>query len=180
MCSINVEDLAHRLRAHVQYLAGEAGERNAFRYASLEQARVYIEQAFRQADYEIQQDVYNVAGRTYRNVVAECRGREERVVVIGAHYDTAPGTPGADDNASGVAVLLELARMLRQFAPAPTIRWIAFTLEEPPYFGTALMGSHIHASRCRQRAERIAGMISLEMTGYYSDCAAPRGIPCPL
>jgi Zn-dependent M28 family amino/carboxypeptidase len=94
----------------VQRLAGDLGERNTIRYATLEQARLYIEQGFTQAGYEIQHDAYQVAGRTYRNVVAERPGSEASVVVIGAHY------------ASGIAVLLELARLLRGFAPAPAIR----------------------------------------------------------
>ena len=179
MDSINQEDLAVRLRTHVQYLAGGIGARNSIQYAGLEEARLYIEQGLSQAGYEIQHDTYEVAGRTYRNVVAERRGSDERVVVIGAHYDTAPGTPGADDNASGVGVLLELARSLRDFAPAPAVRWIAFTLEEPPYYSTPLMGSRIHARKCRERAERILGMISLEMTGYYRDLPGSQGYPLP-
>jgi len=169
--------LASRLRSHVDYLAEELGERNAFRYAALERARLYIEQALGQAEYAVSHDSYEVGGRTYRNVVAELPGREEKVVVIGAHYDTAPGTPGADDNASGIAVLLELARLLRGFAPAPAIRWVAFTLEEPPYYRSSLMGSRVHARKCRQRNERVVCMISLEMLGYYSDLAGSQFYP---
>jgi Zn-dependent M28 family amino/carboxypeptidase len=116
---------------------------------------------------------------TYRNVIAERKGSDGRVVVIGAHYDTAPGTPGADDNASGVAVLLELARLLRDFVPAPTLRWVAFTLEEPPYYRTSLMGSRIHARKCRERAEKIPCMISLEMVGYFSDLPGSQWYPFP-
>jgi Zn-dependent M28 family amino/carboxypeptidase len=179
MVSINSEDLAARLRAHVQYLAGELGERNSLQYTNLEQARLYIEQVLAHAGYEIQHDAYEVAGRTYRNVVVECQGSERTVFIVGAHYDTAPGTPGADDNASAVAVLLELARLLREFAPAPTIRWVAFTLEEPPYYRTRLMGSRIHARKCRKRAEQVTCMISLEMTGYYSELPGSQWYPLP-
>jgi Zn-dependent M28 family amino/carboxypeptidase len=179
MDSIHPEDLAFRLRTHVHRLAGEIGERNPNLYASLEEARLYIERGLTQAGYQIQHDVYEISGRTYRNVVAERPGSEGGVVIIGAHYDTAPGTPGADDNASGVAVLLELARLLRNFAPAPAIRWIAFTLEEPPYYRTPLMGSRIHARKCRKGAERVVCMISLEMMGYYSDLAGSQGYPLP-
>ncbi len=179
MDSINREDLTVRLRTHVQYLAGGIGERNSLRYRSLEEARLYIEQDLSQAGYEIQHDAYEVSGRTYRNVIAERPGSDSKVVVIGAHYDTAPGTPGADDNASGVGVLLELARSLRDFAAAPTLRWIAFTLEEPPYYWTPLMGSRVHARKCRQRMERIVCMISLEMTGYYSDLPGSQWYPLP-
>jgi Zn-dependent M28 family amino/carboxypeptidase len=179
MDSIDPEDLAVRLRMHVQRLAGEIGERNPVRYAALEAARAYIEQDLRHTGYEIRHDAYEVAGRTYRNVVAERPGSGRTVVVIGAHYDTAPGTPGADDNASGVGVLLELARALSDFAPGPTLRWIAFTLEEPPYYWTSLMGSRVHARKCRNRAERILGMISLEMAGYYSDAPGSQWYPLP-
>jgi len=179
MDAFNQEDLAVRLRAHVQDLAGGIGERNSIQYTGLEQARLCIEQGFSQAGYEIQHDTYEIAGQTYRNVVAELQGSDQTIVVIGAHYDTAPGTPGADDNASGVAVLLELARSLRDFAPGPTVRWIAFTLEEPPYYWTPLMGSRVHARKCRQRTERILVMISLEMTGYYRDRPGSQGYPLP-
>ena len=171
--------MAAHLRTHVEHLADDIGQRNSSRYTNLEQARLYIEQNFTQAGYTIQQDAYEVSGRTYRNIIAEREGSDRRVVVIGAHYDTAPGTPGADDNASGVAVLLELARILRNFAPALTLRWVAFTLEEPPYYRTSLMGSRIHARKCRERTEKVVCMISLEMVGYFSDLAASQWYPLP-
>lgn len=173
------EDAGLRLRTHVHYLAGVVGERNSTRYASLEQARTYIEREFTRMDYRIQHDAWEVSGRTYRNVIAELPGSGAGVVIIGAHYDTARGTPGADDNASSVAVLLELARRLRDFVPAPAIRWAAFTLEEPPYYRTTLMGSRIHALKCRERVEQIVCMISLEMTGYYTDVPRSQWYPLP-
>ncbi len=179
MDSVSHVDLAARLRAHVMRLAGEIGERNSTSYAALEEARLYIEQSFAQAGYETRHDAYKVAGRIYRNAVAERGGGLERIFIVGAHYDTAPGTPGADDNASGVAVLLELARLQRDFARGPAIRWIAFTLEEPPYYRTPLMGSRIHARKCRQRAEAIGGMVSLEMLGYYRDSPGSQWYPLP-
>jgi len=162
-------ELQARLRAHVEYLAGAIGERNPLRYASLEQARLYIEGAFADLGYKIRHDAYQVDGRAYRNVIAEAPGRdpEAELLLVGAHYDTAAGTPGADDNASGVATLLELARSLRSAGPLRTLRWVAFTLEEPPSFWTPRMGSWVHARNCRARGERIAGMISLEMVGYF-------------
>ena len=166
MNSLDGEDLAARLQKHVRHLAGEIGEHNSIVYASLEQARLYIEQCFSQAGYEIQHDAYEVASRTYQNVIVEHPGSDEGVVVIGADYDTAPGTPGADDNASGVAVLLELARSPRD---APGVRSIAFTLEEPSSYWTPLVGSRVHARKCRKRGEPVLCMISLEMTGYYRD-----------
>jgi Zn-dependent M28 family amino/carboxypeptidase len=172
-------EMASHLRAHVEYLAGEIGERNSAHYAHLEQARSYIEQRLDQAGYNVRHDAYEVSGRTYRNVIAERVGSDRRVVVVGAHYDTAPRTPGADDNASGVAVLLELARLLRDFINGPTLRWITFTLEEPPYYRTSLMGSRIHARKCREQAEQIVCMISLEMVGYFTDVAGSQWYPLP-
>ena len=90
MDSLNEEDLAIRLRTHVQHLAGEIGERNSIRYAGLEAARLYVERGLWQAGYETQHDIYEVAGRIYRNVVAERRGSDPEVVVIGAHYGSWP------------------------------------------------------------------------------------------
>lgn len=177
----DTKGLTTRLRAHVQYLAGELGERNPFQYKNLEQARLYIERGFAEADYEIRHDTYEIAGRTYRNVVVEQPGRqrEGNILVVGAHYDTVTRTPGADDNASGVATLLEVARLLRDSAPELTVRLIAFTLEEPPHFHSASMGSRVHAQKCRKQGDRIAGMISLEMVGYYDASDGSQCYPFP-
>ena len=177
----DAEDLTTRLRAHVHYLAGELGERSPFRYGNLEQARLYIERVFAEAGYEIRNDTYEIAGRTFRNVVVEHPGRptERNILVVGAHYDTVTGTPGADDNASGVAMLLEVARLLRNSACLLTVRLVAFTLEEPPYFRSTRMGSCVHARKCRERGDRIAGMISLEMVGYYDARDGSQCYPFP-
>ena len=176
------EQIRNRLKEHVQYLAGEIGERNSFRYENLERARSYIEQSLAETGYSIGNDVYQVEGREYRNVIGEKKGLSspEKILVVGAHYDTAPDTPGADDNASGVASLLELARLLYSESPALTLRFVAFNLEEPPYFRTPNMGSRVHARRCREKKEPIAGMISLEMVGYYDDRPGSQHFPLPL
>lgn len=165
------------LAGHVEELAGRIGERNLDRYANLERAREYIEVALREVGYEVRHDAYKVARRECYNVIAEL-GSGEPIFVVGSHYDTAPCTPGADDNASAVAALLELARSLAGWQPRGTIRWIAFTLEEPPYFRTRAMGSRVHARLCRKKGERLLGMISLEMLGYYDD--RPRSQLYPL
>ena len=176
------EQIRNRLKEHVQYLAGEIGERNSFRYENLERALSYIEQSLAETGYSIGNDVYQVGGREYRNVIGEKKGisSPEKIFVVGAHYDTAPDTPGADDNASGVASLLELARLLYSESPALTLRFVAFNLEEPPYFRTPNMGSCVHARRCREKKEPIAGMISLEMVGYYDDRPGSQRFPLPL
>src|SRR3989442_456101 len=145
MIEVLGRDEEARLRGHVEYLAGALGERNPRWYANLEKARRYIERTFVDAGYDIRHDAYEGSGQAYHNVIAELPGttRTGELLLDGAHYDTAEGTPGADDNASGVATLLELARSLRQEACRLTLRWIAFTLEEPPWFRTPSMGSWV-------------------------------------
>ena len=175
-------ELQFRLRGHVQFLAGVVGERNSRRYRRLERAREYIEETFAQSGYRIGHDRYECGGREYRNVVATVpwAASSAPVVVVGAHYDTALGSPGADDNASGVAVLLELARVLGNQPAAASIRWVAFTLEESPHFKTDSMGSRVYARRCRQRGDSIRGMISLEMVGCFSDARGSQRHPISL
>ena len=170
------------LREHVEYLAGELGERSSFRYSNLEQARRYVEESFGRIGYTVGHDTYQVGERVYRNVIVEKKGRDssEKIFVIGAHYDTASGTPGADDNASGVASLLELARLTYPLSSPLTLRFVAFTLEEPPYFRTPHMGSRVHARKSKQRKDRIVGMASLEMVGYYDDRPGSQRFPLPL
>lgn len=167
------------LRAHVENLAGRIGERNLTRYQRLEEAARYIEGELQKAGLEARPESFEAWGRTYRNLVVEVRGRSDpgTIVLIGAHYDTAPGTPGADDNASGSAVLLELAAALKDAAPAKTLRFVWFVNEEPPFFRTRWMGSAVHARGARRRGERIEGMISLEMLGFYSDTPGSQRYP---
>jgi Zn-dependent M28 family amino/carboxypeptidase len=115
------------------------------------------------------------------NIEVERRGsrRPERVLVIGAHYDSVADSPGANDNASGVAVILELARLNATLAPPVTVRFVAFVNEEPPYFMTAEMGSWRYAADAAARGDNIVAMISLETIGYYSDEAGSQRYPFP-
>jgi hypothetical protein len=125
---------------------------------------------------------YVVEGRTVRNLAAELPGasRPEEVVLVGAHYDSVDGSPGANDNASGVAALLEIARLLRETPPARTVRFVAFVNEEPPFFQTEAMGSRVHARAARGRGERIVAMLSLETLGYYTGEPGSQTFPTPL
>ena len=161
------EALREHLAGHVAVLAGDIGERNSTRLPQLRQAADYIRANFEAMGYAVREQVF---GGGFRNILVELDGAERagEILVIGAHYDSAVGTPGADDNASGVAVLLETARLLRGRQFPRTIRLIVFPNEERPYFGTDLMGSRVSAGRARQAGEDIIGMISLEMLGYYS------------
>src|SRR5512145_1614339 len=155
--------LSLRLRLHVAALA--AKERNV----DLETPGRYIEQAFRSQGLVSSVQEFLSAGRTVRNIEAGAGD-----IVVGAHYDTVPGSPGADDNASGVAVLIELAAMKMP------VRLVAFANEEPPYSFGPDMGSWAWAKRARDRGEPIRAMFSLEMLGYYRDTAGSQRYPAPL
>lgn len=175
----NDAELAERLQRHVEILAGEIGERNLFTYEGLERAATYIEAEFEARGYHVASQEYEVQGKPCRNLIASVAGAKEGEgeLIIGAHYDTNPGTPGADDNASGVAVLLELAAMAAGRPANRTVRFVAFVNEEAPWFGTAAMGSLVYARRAKEREAKIDGMISLEMVGYYSDRPGSQSYP---
>jgi Zn-dependent M28 family amino/carboxypeptidase len=140
-----------------------------------------VEETLAGRGYAVQRLPYTWRGGTFRNLVVELPGaaRPDEVVVFGAHYDTVPQTPGADDNASAVAALLELAGLCRDLRPARTVRFVAFTLEEPPAFFTPHQGSRVYARALRQRRERVAAMVALEMLGYYSDEPHSQHFPLP-
>lgn len=177
-------ELRDRLQAHVAALAGSIGERNMWRYEALQAAADYIHETFAAAGYAVSQQPYTVHGKTVRNleVVRAASPPEEapgETVVIGGHYDTVPGCPGANDNATGVAAVLELARLLRAQRFARTLRLVAFVNEESPFSYTEHMGSLVYARRAAGRGERIAAMLSLETIGCYSDQAHSQRYPAP-
>jgi Zn-dependent M28 family amino/carboxypeptidase len=162
--------LRDRLRTHVETLAGEIGERNVFRPRALRDAAGFIEREWQAEGYEVRPLRYAVQGVTCANLEVTCRGRSrpEKIILVGAHYDSVPGSPGADDNASGVAALLEISRFVLGAAPAATVRCVAFVNEEPPFFLTEAMGSRRYARAARAAGEDIRLMLSLETIGYYS------------
>ncbi len=161
-----------RLRAHAEKLAGELGERHFFgpNLARLRSAEEHITAEFKKCGYAVSRRPYMVFGVEVANVEALRPGTDTRApyYVVGAHYDTAEN-PGADDNASGVAVLLELACRLSKKPPAADIRFAAFTNEEPPFFRKDTMGSAVYVSSAIARGDRITGGIVLEMLGYYKE-----------
>ena len=175
--------LTAELRRDVKHLAEEIGERNILRHPKeLAQAADWIEAEWAKMGYEVKRQRYEVSGVTCCNLDAELLGTSlpEEIVVIGAHYDSVVGTPGANDNGSGVAAVLALAR---RFAPRKTdrtLRFVAFVNEEPPYFQTEQMGSWVYAKRCRQRNEKITAMLTPETIGYYSDSPGSQKYPPPL
>ena len=162
--------IKHALRRHISVLCDDIGSRSAAEPENLERARNYIAQTLRDLDYDVTLQSYEYvppafsAPATTANVIATARGSgKRRDVLIGAHYDTVPGTVGADDNASAVAVMLETARLLK--GENRPLRFAAFTLEEPPYFFTSKQGSRRYA---RQYGKEIAAALVLEMVGYTS------------
>ena len=164
--------LRAELVADVQKLAGEIGERNIPHYPALNAAADFIEKSFSEAGPQPRRDTYNVRGRACHNIETEIHGASPRIILVGAHYDSVYGAPGANDNGSGVAATLALARRFAGKQLARTLRFVAFVNEEPPYFQTPDMGSFVYASRCKERGDQISAMISLETIGYFSD--APR------
>lgn len=178
--------LCDALKADVWTLAGDIGERNVIsRYDALCASADYIDAALSKAGYQVRRQGYEIAGlegRPCYNLEVEIRGavHPDDIVLIGAHYDSAEHSPGANDNASGVAVLLALARAFAGTRPKRTLRFVAFVNEEPPFFWTRDMGSLVYARQCHIRNERIIAMLSLETLGYYSDEKGSQRYPLPL
>lgn len=167
------------LRAHVTKLAGEIGERNIWRPRALRGAADYIRATWQAQGYRVAAHEYRLDNQSWANLEIARPGnsRPAEIVVIGAHYDTVPGSPGANDNGSGVAALLEIARCFAARRPDRSVRFVAFVNEEPPFFRTGRMGSRIYAGAARERGEDIRAMLSLETIGYYSDEPGSQSYP---
>ncbi len=165
------ETLMENVVRDVRVLAWEIGDRNVLAYENYLKAADYIEDQLQAASYEVRRQSFEAERRTCYNLEAELRGISDpgRILVIGAHYDSVFGTPAANDNASGVAALLAIARAMADDEPDITVRFVAFANEEPPYFQTEYMGSLVYARAARERGDDIIGMVSLETIGYYSD-----------
>ncbi|MBI5135749.1 MAG: M20/M25/M40 family metallo-hydrolase [Nitrospirae bacterium] len=167
---MNPTPLADRLRDHVRFLADGVGPRGLFAPDALAAAADGLATRLEGMGYPVRREAAHAAEGLSHNLVAERAGAGHNpdVWLVGAHYDTVPTTPGADDNASGVAVLLEIARAFGASAPWDTVRFVCFTNEEMPYFSTNSQGAMVHAKGCRARGERVRLMLSLEMLGFYS------------
>lgn len=174
--------LAKSLKSDVEKLAGEIGERSMSRYAKLIEAAAFIEKSLRAAGFQVNRQSYEVKGRTAANLEVEIAGAKAptEIVVVGAHYDSAAGAPGANDNGSGVAALLALARKFAGTPTGRTLRFVAFANEEPPHFQEPSMGSLRYARRGKERKENVVAMLSLETIGYYTDAPDSQHYPPPL
>jgi Zn-dependent M28 family amino/carboxypeptidase len=175
------KQIRDRLRSHVKVLAGEIGERNIWKKDKLYDAARYIQQIWQEVGYQVGLQEYAVKGIPSANMEIEIPGQEptDEIILVGAHYDSVRGSPGANDNGTGVASLLEIAALLKNRDLQRTVRFVAFTNEEPPFFLTRKMGSRIYARRSRQRGENIVAMLSLETMGYYSEVEDSQNYPFP-
>jgi Zn-dependent M28 family amino/carboxypeptidase len=174
--------LSQALRSNVEKLAGEIGRRSVYQPKALKAAADYIESSLRGAGHTVNRQTFTAQNEPCANIEAEIRGatRPEEIVVLGAHYDSVMWGPGADDNASGVAALLALARNFAAAKPARTLRFVAFANEEPPFFKAEGMGSLAYARHSRERGDRIVAMLSLESLGIYSDAPKSQRYPFPV
>jgi hypothetical protein len=172
-------ELAARLAGHVRYLSKTVGERNIPHEGSLNKTTEYLRTQLTMQGYLVQEQTYSIDGHMVSNIEAQLGGASpgEGSIVVGAHYDSADGTVGADDNASGVAALLELAGMMRHVKLHRTVQYVFFVNEEPPYFQTSGMGSLVYARKLHDERSPVAAMISLETVGFYSDIAGSQKYP---
>jgi Peptidase family M28 len=175
--------LAAALKQHIGVIA--AHEHNVAHHDELEKVARFIEATLASFGYAVGRQEFTTDGKPVRNIEAVIEPSagisDPEVIVVGAHYDSAPGTPGANDNASGTAAVIELARLLRdlQGKSGKRIRLVLFVNEEPPYFMTAAMGSLRYARALAERRERVVAMYSLETIGFYSSEPGSQVYPAP-
>jgi Zn-dependent M28 family amino/carboxypeptidase len=173
------QEIRQHLEAHLRFLSVTLGDRSIYLPAKLKAAEDYVYQSFAAMGYAPRRQTFIYMKEKVSNVIA---GDEDPdgYYILGAHFDTVSGTPGADDNASAVAVLLEVARLARSWPRPKPWAFIGFTCEEPPAFFTPYMGSRVYAKGARRQRAKILGMLCLEMVGYYSQEPNSQSLPLPL
>lgn len=169
--------IREKLVAHVDRLAGMIGPRILAKPESITASIGFISSTWKGMGYEVREETYESSDGPATNLVVEIPGTSAgEVVVLGAHYDTVATTPGADDNASAVAVLLEVSRLLKDTTPKRTLRFVSFACEESPYMSLGSMGSQHHAQQAKLRGEQIV-MLCLEMVGYFRHERGSQKVP---
>ncbi len=166
-----------RLKKHVEVLADELSPRDASHPENLKKAGEYIRSELIRSGGSVKELSYGIGGNRYSLIMALFGPKTAERIVVGAHYDSAKGSPGADDNASGIAGLLELAGILGSGDLPLQVELVAYPIEEPPYFRTEVMGSAVHASLLREQKARVRFMISLESIGYFTDDPYTQSFP---
>jgi len=183
---MNVQHIIKELENHLKALTETIGERSVFFPENLRKTADYIESFYCGNEIAVKSESYKYRDITVENIVAEISfcPRPSRNYIVGAHYDSVTGTVGADDNASAIAVQLEVARYLKELSKIQkldlSVKFVSFTLEEPPVFGTRSMGSRVYAGKARKENEKIDGMICLEMVGYTCHFPKCQRYPFPL
>ena len=183
---IDSEQTKQQLRNHLHALTMTIGERSVYLPDNLQKTAAYIKQFYGGIGVAPDSQTYAYSGLRMENIVAEISSgaRPEHRFVVGAHYDSVAGTVGADDNASAIAVQLEVARHLTTLVAEEkldlAVKFVSFALEEPPVYGTRHMGSRVYAKMARRQAEKIDGMICLEMVGYACHEPGCQDYPFPL
>lgn len=172
-------EVRYHLAEYTKHLSSAIGERNISKEGSLQAARSYLRDRLHELGYEVRENSYQVDRETVINLEVNLPGnpRNSRTLIVGAHYDTAHGAPGANDNASGVAALLELARLLKNSKLEKAVRFVFFANEEPPFFQTDSMGSRVYARKLHNDHVAVSAMISLETIGFYSDVPGSQKYP---
>ncbi|HKD11783.1 MAG TPA: M28 family peptidase [Thermoanaerobaculia bacterium] len=179
LAAMETEADPRRLEAGVRRLVGEFFPRDFGHPTILARAAAWISEELSRSGATVSEQIFTTNGQTYRNVIARFGPQTRDVAVVGAHYDTAGELPGADDNASGVAGLIEVARLLEGKHLSRTVELVAFTLEEMPFFGTGLQGSAVHARSLAKDGRSVAGMLCLEMIGCFEDAPGSQQFPFP-
>lgn len=171
--------IKQRLERHVRYLSETVGERSLAHRGSLSTTMEYLRRVMTEAGYSVSAQSYSVGNEAVNNLEAHLPGvvQGSGIVVVGAHYDTVRGSTGANDNATGVAAVLELARILKGSRLHHSVYFVFFVNEEPPFFQTDAMGSFQYARQLRRDVVPVTAMISLETIGYYSDAANSQKYP---
>ncbi len=173
--------LRAELRRHIDALAGKIGDKNTLNYINLSAAADYIESALTDAGHTPRRQNFTADAKTCSNIEVQITGstHPDEIVVIGSHYDSVYGSPGANDNCSAVAANLALARRFKDTRPDRTLRFLFFANEEMPFFQTDQMGSRVYAKSCRDKNENIVAMLSIETIGYYTDSPNSQKYPFP-
>lgn len=161
--------LLQNVKKHVDVLCNTSKPRNHQNIEILDSIANYIKNELGAYADTVYFQEYQIKGKTYRNVIAALNPKAESRIVIGAHYDVCEHTPGADDNASGISGLIEIGRLLSKKKLENRIDLVAFTLEEPPYFRTNMMGSYQYASYLKKNKIDVKYMACLEMIGYFDE-----------
>ncbi len=179
--NVDLGNIRKELGSDLSYMSVGLGPRNAFSYERLQKCAKWIKKRWESQGYVVESNKFSIQGREYENLAIEIKGKKspEEIIIVSAQYDTLPDSPGANNNASGVAVLFQLSNLLRNFTPDKTIRLIDFVNEEDPFFGTEWMGSFRYAENAYQKHENVKIILSIDSIGIYKDEPGSQKLPFP-